>query len=265
MTIWNTYTADYRAAEVARIRAAARSGDCASVVGLSGAGKSNLFGWLAHRAPSPPRWALVDCNRLTDHTPEALFRLIRRALTGSGAPADDEILALDVVLDAAVADGVVALLLDRFDAVVPAGAIAGNLRALRDARKFRLSLIFGTRHGLPPASELAELCHAHTIALGCLSAADAAWNVAAYAERKGLAWGAAEASALARIDEARRFESKAMELAHSGSAPALGALLMLYLGLRQGEVSARVARDIDDDGRVLWVPSGKTKNARRRL
>ena len=27
----------------------------------------------------------------------------------------------------------------------------------------------------------------------------------------------------------------------------------------------RVARDIDDGGRVLWVPSGKTKNARRRL
>jgi integrase len=40
---------------------------------------------------------------------------------------------------------------------------------------------------------------------------------------------------------------------------------MMYLGLRQGEVAARVARDIDDGGRVLWVPSGKTKNARRRL
>ncbi|MFO0656188.1 MAG: hypothetical protein U0787_14045 [Polyangia bacterium] len=35
--------------------------------------------------------------------------------------------------------------------------------------------------------------------------------------------------------------------------------------LRQGEVADRVARDIDDGGRVLWVPSGKTKNARRRL
>jgi integrase len=30
-------------------------------------------------------------------------------------------------------------------------------------------------------------------------------------------------------------------------------------------VTARVARDIDDDGRVLWVPFGKTHNARRRL
>jgi hypothetical protein len=199
MTIWDTYPADYRAAEAARIRAAARSGDCVSVVGLSGAGKSNLFGWLAHRAPSPPRWALIDCNRLTDHTPGALFRLIRRALTGAAAPADDEVSALDSVLDAAVADGVVALLLDRFDALTPTNAVAGNLRALRDARKFRLSLVFGTRHGMPPAGELAELCHANTFALGCLSATDAAWNVKVYAERKGLNWGPAEAGALTRI------------------------------------------------------------------
>jgi len=68
-----------------------------------------------------------------------------------------------------------------------------------------------------------------------------------------------------RIDEARRFEAKALELAQAGDAAALGALLMLHLGLRQGEVAARVARDVDDEGRVLWVPSGKTKNARRRL
>ena len=56
-----------------------------------------------------------------------------------------------------------------------------------------------------------------------------------------------------------------MSRAQAGDVPALGALLMMYLGLRQGEVAARVARDIDDGGRVLWVPSGKTKNARRRL
>ena len=68
-----------------------------------------------------------------------------------------------------------------------------------------------------------------------------------------------------RIDEARRFEAVALARAHAGDVPALGALLMVYLGLRQGEVVARVARDIDDGGRVLWVPSGKTKNAKRRL
>lgn len=40
---------------------------------------------------------------------------------------------------------------------------------------------------------------------------------------------------------------------------------MIYLGLRQGEVAVRIARDVDDEGRVLWIPSGKTINARRRL
>ena len=68
-----------------------------------------------------------------------------------------------------------------------------------------------------------------------------------------------------RIDEARRFGAVAMQHAEAGDPSAIGALLMMYLGLRQGEVAARVARDIDDDGRVLWIPSGKTKNAKRRL
>ena len=46
---------------------------------------------------------------------------------------------------------------------------------------------------------------------------------------------------------------------------ALALLLMLHLGLRQGEVGARVARDVDAQGRILWIPEGKTENAARRL
>ena len=68
-----------------------------------------------------------------------------------------------------------------------------------------------------------------------------------------------------RIDETRKLEAVAIQRAQNGDVPALGVLLMLYLGLRQGEVAARVVRDIDDDGRVLWIPSGKTRNAKRRL
>jgi len=68
-----------------------------------------------------------------------------------------------------------------------------------------------------------------------------------------------------RIDEARRLESFCLVQAREGDVSAVGALLMMYLGLRQGEVIARVGRDIDDNGRVLWVTSGKTKNAKRRL
>ena len=53
-----------------------------------------------------------------------------------------------------------------------------------------------------------------------------------------------------RIDETRKLEAVAMQRAQNGDVPALGILLMLYLGLRQGEVAARVARDVDDEGRV---------------
>jgi len=53
-------------------------------------------------------------------------------------------------------------------------------------------------------------------------------------------------------------------MADAGDPLALGVLLMLHLGLRQGEVGARVARDLDASGTILWIPAGKTKNAVRR-
>lgn len=68
-----------------------------------------------------------------------------------------------------------------------------------------------------------------------------------------------------RIDEARAFLAAALEMAQGGDLGALGCLMMLLLGLRCGEVLARQARDLDDGGTVLWIPRGKTKNARRRL
>ncbi len=68
-----------------------------------------------------------------------------------------------------------------------------------------------------------------------------------------------------RIDEAQRFAATALDLAKQGDASALGVLIMLHLGLRQGEVGARTVRDLDADGRVLWISHGKTVNATRRL
>ena len=46
---------------------------------------------------------------------------------------------------------------------------------------------------------------------------------------------------------------------------ALGVLLMLHLGLCPREVSARVARDVGNEGQVLIVHFGKTATARRRI
>jgi integrase len=66
-------------------------------------------------------------------------------------------------------------------------------------------------------------------------------------------------------DEAQRLSQVAVERAQAGDDAALGVLLMLHLGMRQGEVAARVVRDLDHDGLVLIIPFGKTATSRRRL
>lgn len=65
------------------------------------------------------------------------------------------------------------------------------------------------------------------------------------------------------IDESRRYLQKGLELAQAGDVAALAAVLPLLLGLRASEVVMREVRDLDDRGRVLRVPMGKTANARR--
>lgn len=67
-----------------------------------------------------------------------------------------------------------------------------------------------------------------------------------------------------RIDEARRLCAVLLQQAPSDSG-AIAVLLALLLGLRTSEVLQRTVRDVDDAGRVLWIPAGKTRNARRRL
>src|SRR6185437_12341963 len=57
-----------------------------------------------------------------------------------------------------------------------------------------------------------------------------------------------------RIDEARRWQVKAAQLADEGEAGAVAALVTLVMGLRAGEVVSRVVRDLDDEGRLLWIP-----------
>jgi hypothetical protein len=190
MSIWKTYPADYREKEVVRILSAVQAGECASVVGLSGAGKSNLMGFLANRPDAFPHPnALIDCNRLRQNTSDELFRLIRRSLD-ENTPVDDEFVALDVLTENQLAEngGKLTLLLDRFEILAADSAIASNLRALRDAHKYQLTFITATRRPLNPASELAELFFGHTIWLGPLSESDTQWNVTRYAQRVGQDW-----------------------------------------------------------------------------
>jgi integrase len=67
------------------------------------------------------------------------------------------------------------------------------------------------------------------------------------------------------MDEAQRFDSYLMKRAAGGDHAAVGVLCMLHLGVRQGEVAARVVRDLDADGQSLIIPFGKTATSKRRL
>ncbi len=226
MSVWEAYPSDYRSREVRSLLQATAAGECVSVIGLSGAGKSNLLGYLGHRCgrqsgdPSSDalcRFILVDCNRLREPAPAPLWQLARACLGDTG-PAEDELAALEKAIGRAIEkDGSLCLLLDRFDvlgsgvsedgvsedgvsegsaseggtkdrAISIQPAISGNLRALRDAYKYSLAYVTATRRPIDPHSELAELFYSNTLWLGPLSESDARWTVARYAGRKGVAW-----------------------------------------------------------------------------
>ena len=62
-----------------------------------------------------------------------------------------------------------------------------------------------------------------------------------------------------RIDEARRWTAKAIVLANAGEPEAVAALVALLMGMRASEIVSRVVRDLDDEGRLLWIPDSKTE------
>lgn len=193
MSSWDDYPPDYRQSEVQQIVRAACAGECAAIVGLSGSGKSNLVGFLAHRVDLPEdcaRFALVDCNRLTAPGIGEFYRLLLKALAGASTsqaslgssarqPADT-LEALEAALAARLHDGTgVCFLLDRFDALYSLelfAAIANSLRALRDAFKYQLTYVIAARRPIPHDNELAELFFRRTVWLGPLALSDALWS-----------------------------------------------------------------------------------------
>ena len=67
-----------------------------------------------------------------------------------------------------------------------------------------------------------------------------------------------------RIDEARAWLNEALALAEKEPG-AVAALCTVLLGMRAGEIVSRQARDLDDGGRLLWIPESKTEAGRRTL
>jgi hypothetical protein len=228
MSIWNAYPPDYRAPEVRALVAATRAGECVSVTGLSGAGKSNLLGFVAHTQSAPAHaFVLIDLNWLpaSAAAPEALLSQINRALCD--APASEPAAAPAPALEALSAlvekrlsgpESSLTLLLDRFDALADSLTLAGNLRALRDAHKYQLTLVTATRRALPPHTEFSELFYAQGLWLGALSESDARWNVRRYAARRGLAWDSAVEDQLLAISAGYPSFLRAVCQAHAAGA-----------------------------------------------
>ena len=69
-----------------------------------------------------------------------------------------------------------------------------------------------------------------------------------------------------RIEEAKLFVDEALRrFDQHADVLALGSAVALLMGLRAGEVLRRQARDVDRGGAILWIDTGKTRNARRFL
>ena len=69
-----------------------------------------------------------------------------------------------------------------------------------------------------------------------------------------------------RIEEARRFVKAALNDYETHRRPmVLAAVMALTMGLRASEILQRKVRDLDDDCGMLWIDSGKTRNAKRHL
>lgn len=71
------------------------------------------------------------------------------------------------------------------------------------------------------------------------------------------------------LDEARKLYGMVMGFAQDPTHPhrekAILIVASVLLGTRIRELTRRVVRDLDDGGRVLAIPFGKSKNAKRRL
>ena len=190
-SVWDTYPTTYRGETVSAILRAVSAGESFVIVGLSGSGKSNLMGFLAHRVTQGPQFVLVDCNRLRGGQPEDLLRLIHQALDQEPGPGD-LLFSLEDLIGSKLAKQPrsLCLLLDRFDSLPEEAmpAIAGNLRSLRDSFKYRLTFGIASRRPLPEDTELNELFYGNTFWLGPLSQDDARWSAKQYARRRGIEW-----------------------------------------------------------------------------
>lgn len=191
---WEAYEITYRAQEMRTLVGWIQAGQSGSVLGLPGAGKSNLLGFLSHRPDAVSRYlsnssfklavVQVDLNNLPADDLATFYRVILRALYEAGAQMTgiDRSLA-DAVetlyrkaedkTDPFVAQSALreafqvfqqqaahlALVMDPFDRFCRTAPtqVLDNLRGLRDAFKATLTYLVGLRQELAYARDPIEL------------------------------------------------------------------------------------------------------------
>lgn len=191
---WQAYPATYRAVAMKTIAGWLQAGESGSVIGLPGAGKSNLLGLLSRR-PEVMRQYLpadfghlalihVDLNNLPGNNLSTFFRVILRSLDEAReqlnliaeplAPSieiiyhkveekTDPFLAQSALREALLLfqkqEIRLVLVLDPFDRFCATAPIQvlDNLRGLRDSFKDTLSYLIGLRHEVTYMRNPAEL------------------------------------------------------------------------------------------------------------
>lgn len=192
---WEAYPQTYRTREIGILANWIRSGESGSVVGLAGAGKSNLLGFLCHRPQvmaercsqdGSPKLALVlvDLNNLPGNDLSTFYRVILRSLYEARVqlaaieeslpdtvqelyhkvedktdPFLSQSALRQVLLSFKEKEARLALVLDPFDQFcrVVTTQILDNLRGLRDSFKTTLLYIVGLRHELAYIRDPVEL------------------------------------------------------------------------------------------------------------
>ncbi len=215
---WDAFPANYREHEVAQIDAWIDAVESGLIVGLSGAGKSNVLGFVAHRLKGHGTLLrpLLDLNRLPEPTLAAFLRQLLAALddTASAGLPSDALVKLRGITDRGLAqtdafllgrsvEAALALLcgemglrtvilMDRFDVALERfeASFFNNLRAWRDAHKTRLTYVVAARRdwpdwpNLPALSEFTDLIAGRTCWVGALSPGDLRWNLVRFAGEK---------------------------------------------------------------------------------
>lgn len=67
-----------------------------------------------------------------------------------------------------------------------------------------------------------------------------------------------------RVDEARTLIGKLLEIGPRDQG-AVATMVAMVLGMRATEIASRDVRDVDDGGRLLWIPDSKTDAGKRTL